>query len=259
LDDKNFGIKHRGLIFIGMDKLSGRLQAVMVLVAKFIKKNNCEEGIIDFDYDSMMSTSNSYYNQNSFRCGDIGNDSWSATFSFPFDVRSVLEEFVSEKTEPDWDGFTGTKMVIDTKDNTVRLYVELEEYVAGASEDAILKSSSNKDLDEVSKDYIDKNIKSISWDITGGGDSGYIEDYAYDIQYIDDNSENKPTSNELGERSAGLEELAYNLLSRNFGGWENNEGGQGTLIFNPYEGELIVRLALNEIQFDSELVFVGEF
>jgi len=54
----------------------------------------------------------------------------------------------------------------------------------------------------------------------GGGDSGYIESEA---------------ENELGDvvSPTGLmEDFGYEVLERHFGGWENNEGGSGTIILN---------------------------
>lgn len=54
----------------------------------------------------------------------------------------------------------------------------------------------------------------------GGGDDGYIESEA---------------ENELGDvvSPTGLmEDFGYEVLGRHFGGWENNEGGHGTIILN---------------------------
>ena len=40
-----------------MENLEGKLKAIITLVAKYMKKQNCNEGVIDFDYESMMNTS----------------------------------------------------------------------------------------------------------------------------------------------------------------------------------------------------------
>lgn len=57
----------------------------------------------------------------------------------------------------------------------------------------------------------------ISMEFDGGGDSGYIEN----------NGEN-----ELGESieiPSFFEDFGYNVLEKYYGGWENNEGGHGTI------------------------------
>jgi hypothetical protein len=51
----------------------------------------------------------------------------------------------------------------------------------------------------------------------GGGDSGSLEGF------FDENSESIPNN---------VEDWCYTELSRNYGGWENNEGGQGEFVFD---------------------------
>jgi len=69
-------------------------------------------------------------------------------------------------------------------------------------------------------------IKATSVTITynGGGDSGYIEG-TYESE--------KGT----GDVPAGIEDLCYQLLEE-FGGWEINEGSQGTIVFTKDEIEV---------------------
>ena len=55
----------------------------------------------------------------------------------------------------------------------------------------------------------------------GGGDSGSLEGI------FDENSEPIPSN---------VEDWCYNELSRNYGGWENNEGGQGEFVFQFNDG-----------------------
>lgn len=55
----------------------------------------------------------------------------------------------------------------------------------------------------------------------GGGDSGSLEGI------FDENSKPIPSN---------VEDWCYNELSRNYGGWENNEGGQGEFVFQFNDG-----------------------
>ena len=54
-------------------------------------------------------------------------------------------------------------------------------------------------------------------DFSGGGDSGYIDDF----MIIDDEQVDIPNL---------IEEMLYSMLNQ-YAGWENNEGGQGSWIF----------------------------
>jgi hypothetical protein len=76
---------------------------------------------------------------------------------------------------------------------------------------------------EITEEVFDKNFKEYSvteivCTYTGGGDSGYIEDNGYsgDINEI--------------RIPASFEDFMYDMLNSNFGGWENNEGGQGQFV-----------------------------
>ena len=74
-----------------------------------------------------------------------------------------------------------------------------------------------KFLDEIKSD-------SITVTYEGGGDSGFIET-------------NYESSNGGGSIPAGIEDICYQLLEE-FGGWEINEGSQGTIVFTKDEIEV---------------------
>lgn len=234
-----------------MSKIEGKMQAVMVLIAKYIKKQGCTAGAIDFDYDLIMYT-------NQFTCYSPKSDAYSARHTFPFDVSQLLEEFMDENISRYGEGYTGGEMIIDAETNTVKLFENYEYYDEVSREIVEMTADQNKELAEVCEDYINMNIRQVSWDISGGGDSGYIEDYSYNVEYVNDDDPNKPSSNNIS-RSASLEDISYSLLNRNFGGWENNEGGQGTLTFYPAEGRLELNMGINESVYNKELVTTFEF
>jgi hypothetical protein len=70
---------------------------------------------------------------------------------------------------------------------------------------------------EVRKFLDEKKITSATVSYEGGGDSGYIG-FTYESE--------KGT----GDVPAGIEDLCYSLLEE-YGGWEINEGSQGTIVF----------------------------
>ena len=73
----------------------------------------------------------------------------------------------------------------------------------------------------------------ISMRFDGGGDSGSIDG----------------AENELGDSvdiPASFEDFGYDILEKNFGGWENNEGGHGNVILNFTEpGEVYWAIEMN--------------
>lgn len=77
---------------------------------------------------------------------------------------------------------------------------------------------------EVRKFLDDKKITSATVSYNGGGDSGYIES-TYESE--------KGT----GDVPAGIEDICYSLLEE-YGGWEINEGSQGTIVFTKDEIEI---------------------
>jgi hypothetical protein len=77
---------------------------------------------------------------------------------------------------------------------------------------------------EVRKFLDEKKITSVTVSYEGGGDSGYIES-TYESE--------KGT----GDLPAGIENICYNLLEE-YGGWEINEGSQGTIVFTKDEIEV---------------------
>ena len=78
---------------------------------------------------------------------------------------------------------------------------------------------------EVRKFLDEKKITSATVSYEGGGDSGYI-DSTYESE--------KGT----GDVPAGIEDICYSLLEE-YGGWEINEGSQGTIVFTKDEIEVI--------------------
>jgi len=85
--------------------------------------------------------------------------------------------------------------------------------------------------------------KQFKVDFNGGGDSGYIESHGY---------------NENGERfevPASIEDKFYIMLSDDFGGWEINEGSQGSFTIDCEAKTIQLEIGLNEESSESNEVF----
>ena len=79
---------------------------------------------------------------------------------------------------------------------------------------------------------------------SGGGDNGSMDG----------------SFNEINQQLPGtMEDFCYNGLSRNFGGWENNEGGEGYFMFNFNDNTITLYHTENIEENDSNTLFEVEF
>ena len=85
-------------------------------------------------------------------------------------------------------------------------------------------------------------------EFSGSGDSGYIDDYGY----TNDN-------NERVTLPAVWEDKLYNILERNHGGWEINEGSEGTFTINNAEEKIELDFRMNVETEDTGYEFEHQF
>ena len=115
--------------------------------------------------------------------------------------------------------------------DSIFIFIKLESFLnTPAVQDEEVDLTKYADLSKANEEEIKEldldEIKSDSITVTyeGGGDSGYIEN-----QY--------ESSNGGGDVPAGIEDICYQLLE-DFGGWEINEGSQGSIILSRDEIEV---------------------
>jgi hypothetical protein len=87
-----------------------------------------------------------------------------------------------------------------------------------------------------------ENVKSVEARYTGSGDSGGIDDWMIDGEY----------SSGYADDFGALEDFCYDVLGSNYGGWELNEGSQGTFYFHPFEEEDAVEITHINNYYDNE-------
>ena len=118
-------------------------------------------------------------------------------------------------------------IVIDTKnDSLIFKDIDFTEY---ATEDSGLEYHFDETEEgesmydrfiEIREFLSNENLNEIKITYNGGGDSGYIE------------GTYKTDDGKMGSVPGFLEDISYDLLE-DFGGWEINEGSQGTITINP--------------------------
>ena len=131
---------------------------------------------------------------------------------------SILDEFNN------CDGTQRIEVEIDCKERI--LTIEAFETVYGTE-----PHGSIYDLGDIESEFGEETLKAVEElfeylnggegrvDFSGGGDSGYIDDF----MVIDGDQVDIP---------ARIEDMLYDMLNQ-YAGWENNEGGQGSWIFYP--------------------------
>jgi hypothetical protein len=83
----------------------------------------------------------------------------------------------------------------------------------------IKESYSEVTYNEVSEIFQNLDGSEGQVDFSGSGDDGYIEDFMV-------------INNDSVPLTAGIEDMLYSMLNGNFAGWENNEGAQGSFVFD---------------------------
>ena len=137
-------------------------------------------------------------------------------------VNQILEDLFTESDL--WDKLFDN-VYEDINHSTVDVYIDVDEqkvwfdaeYESHTSED----SSSEGTISESWMEKLEgRGVYTAIY--SGGGDSGDIDsrDFDGDGDYNESEYEN----------------YAYKILYNNYGGWENNEGGRGTITINTIEG-----------------------
>ena len=118
---------------------------------------------------------------------------------------------------------------------------------------------SRYDLEDIESEFGEETLKAVEElfelingregrvDFSGGGDDGYIEDF----MVIDGNQEDLPKL---------IEDMLYSMISSNYAGWENNEGAQGSWLFDSSEKTILFDFNYNteeevSVNIDYEIRF----
>ena len=155
---------------------------------------------------------------NDVRGGIDGYDRIDELIDKLVDDESIVNEF------NDCDGSQRIEVEIDCKEKS--LTITAYETVYGTDPRGL-----DYDLENIKEEYGEDAAKAVEElftyldgrnarvDFSGGGDDGYIED----DMWVDSERVDIPKP---------IDDLLYSMLNGNFAGWENNEGGQGSLEFN---------------------------
>ena len=150
------------------------------------------------------------------------------------------------------DGSQRIEVEIDCKERILSIHAY--ETVYGSE-----PHGSRYDLEDIESEFGEETLKAVEElfelingregrvDFSGGGDDGYIEDF----MVIDGNQEDLPKL---------IEDMLYSMISSNYAGWENNEGAQGSWLFDSSEKTILFDFNYNteeevSVNIDYEIRF----
>jgi hypothetical protein len=162
-------------------------------------------------------------------------------------ISSGISDFDPEY-ESDDIGSTWISLVIDAEAESIHAefcysYYTRDEQGMSWDESEIAEDESlSKIMDELSK----SDIKTMWVKFDGNGDSGSIEQ----AEDEDGNTMDVP---------ADVEEWCYEQLESNYGGWEINEGSNGSFIFKIESKEVILDFAWNNENTECDTIYEEKF
>jgi|694.fasta_scaffold91467_2 hypothetical protein len=187
---------------------------------------NIQSGEIDYWYDA--------YGRGSIKLPERLKDFYEKL------VNLVMEE----DFEINYDNYHTINVTYNINDN--QLLIRDNEVVLVTKDTGTSEEIDSPDLLETMKNWLDKGILMMKVEFSGGGDSGYIEDYGYD-----EKGNNHPIP-------ASMEDFLYNMLESNFGGWEINEGSQGQFEIYNKSSEIILSIGVNEEETETTTLWRGD-
>ena len=149
-------------------------------------------------------------------------------------VEDNMDEFLSPFNQQDDDSWGSIWCEFNYETKTLTFGHDVSYYESSFSlEEGKIKPDVAQRLINVKNESEDLQGDVISMRFDGGGDSGSIDG----------------AENELGDSvdiPASFEDFGYDILEKNFGGWENNEGGHGNVLLNFTEpGEVHWAIEMN--------------
>lgn len=165
-------------------------------------------------------------------------------------IRKISESL--SDYEPNYEsddiGSTWADFKIDSQDNSVHVEFCYSYYTRdeqGMSWDEV-EISADDTLSKIMDELRESNVPYMSVKFDGNGDSGSIEGAEDEDGAIID-------------LPADIEDWCYNQLESNYGGWEINEGSNGSFIFNTEKNEVILDFAWNNENTECDTIYEEKF
>jgi hypothetical protein len=201
------------------------------------------------DYDSKTEISDINWEQ-------ITHFDWNSTMDIPSGFVEILQKIFNyidssgDYSFPDIDGINYHEFIVDFDTTKRELTITQNyNYYDIGSESEVEFEGDEVDMDSF-RNQLEDNGTEIPEDgiltsrYNGGGDDGSLDGS------FDEINESVPSL---------MEDFCYDKLSSEFGGWENNEGGEGYFIFNFNDNTVTLYHTENIETGDSNTLFETNF
>jgi hypothetical protein len=150
--------------------------------------------------------------------------------------------------ESDDIGSTWANFIINSEDNSIHVEFCYSYYTRdeqGMSWDEV-EIAADETLSKIMDEFSESDVQTMWVKFDGNGDSGSIE-----------GAEDEDGS--IVDLPADIEDWCYQQLENNYGGWEINEGSNGSFIFKSEPKEVILDFAWNNENTECDTIYEEKF
>ena len=218
---------------------------VLDVVSRYLNSYGMEDGTIRVEMNMPADFEDTDFSHFSF-----DNNYLVQPPSILIPILNKLRDYIANNKDMEIDvddlNYLYVEIVIDTKNREIGVY-EYWTYYSTDDTDTFDYDEETPEVEDVfnalNEDSSTKKFSYLRLGYSGGGDSGYIEDYF-------DEGPSVP---------AVVSDFCYQVLESNFGGWEINEGSQGNFQFNRVEKKIYWNHTNNIEENDSKTLFEEKF
>jgi len=245
--------EHRRLIFINMKQiLTPEEKQYLRRTSNYLQSMGMRQGYIEIELEQEAGS----IDYDSIDWQYVRNFSNNYSADIPEGLLPILKKVVKyadslDNLNNDIDNLSYQRIEIRIDSFHKEISVNHEFFYYGRGEENSIDYDSEQDKERFNK-WMDEDLKDVEvpsggilrLDYNGGGDSGYI------------NNEFQPTGDEV---PAGIEDWCYQQLESHFGGWEINEGSDGSFLFD--FNNLVVTLShtYNTEEHESDTLYEESF
>ena len=209
---------------------------------QFLLKSNCTKVIIE------LGDTFDIWSGDKFWC-ERGNNN-GTSIPYPLPIGREISEYVENIVKNDnlyyssnnGEEFYNFEFVILPEERTIEIYGIYSVYGTQDYQEQVIEAEKEPDVFDEIFEYLDsQKVDILEVGVNAGGDSGWIEDEAYDINGIQITVTDE------------MKDVGYQLLN-NFPGWEINEGSTSKFIWDRHRRVLIFEFAYNYEEQATELI-----
>lgn len=216
---------------------------IFEMIGLAITKKGCDYG----GFDIQIWTSERTFYGRDYECGKL-----KGMAKLPFDVSEFLTNWFEENKlyqYIDEDSLVSAELKIIPSERTLQIIGYYSEYKSDEEQVTEYELPDNEEINNLIDNFKSEGHTKLYVTFDGGGDDGQL----YLPQVRSENHED--FLNLRGKVFDPLTNFLYQRLQADYGGWENNEGGQGEFIIDLEEKNVTLYFSRNyEVQIPETLL-----